>query len=64
MNPVLLVHAFTTAFLILFRHKMDAGSFGIGASRTIYGGAIRGNRTYALAIYKPDVTVPVPAPAL
>jgi hypothetical protein len=59
MNPVLLVHAFMTAFLIPFRHKMDAGSFGIGASRIIYGGAIRRNRTYALAIYKPDVTVPV-----
>jgi hypothetical protein len=48
-----------TAFLIPFRHKMDAGSFGIEASRIIYGGAIRRNRTYALAIYKPDVTVPV-----
>jgi len=58
MNPVLLIHAFMAAFLILFRQKLDDGSFGMGSPRTIDSGSIQRNRTYALAIYKPHVVVP------
>lgn len=58
MNPVLLIHAVMAVLLILFRHKVDNGNYGIGHPHSIPSGPVQGNRTYAMAIYNPDVFVP------
>lgn len=58
MDLVLLVHAFMAAFLIVFQHKVESGSFGIGASRAVDSSAILVNPTYALAIYNSRLVLP------
>lgn len=53
MNLVLVVYAFMAAFLVVFQHRLDNGTFGRGASRAVDSGTILVNPTDAVAIYSP-----------